>query len=217
MEDWIIVERKNGKREKRYHVYCSCCLESRGYQIKANADKKCQSCRSRDTFSKRSKDIEHIQSDKDGRRKHKTYCSKCGRDRGFLRLRDHKRICSFCNSPRFSNGICKKIANGLRCRLNKILKKRPKAGSAVNLLGCSLDTLKTYLESLWQPGMSWDNWSKDGWHIDHIRPLASFNLTDIEQLKQACHYTNLQPLWAKDNLVKSSKWEGETDDKQVDV
>jgi hypothetical protein len=53
--------------------------------------------------------------------------------------------------------------------------------------------------------MTWENWSKYGWHIDHIKPLSSFNLTDYEQLKMACHYTNLQPMWAKDNLIKSNK------------
>ena len=53
--------------------------------------------------------------------------------------------------------------------------------------------------------MSWDNWNLAGWHIDHIRPLASFDLTDPVQLKQAAHYTNLQPLWAHDNYVKGSR------------
>jgi len=53
--------------------------------------------------------------------------------------------------------------------------------------------------------MTWDNWTLDGWHIDHIKPLASFDLTDRKQLLEACHYTNLQPLWAKDNLTKNDK------------
>jgi len=53
--------------------------------------------------------------------------------------------------------------------------------------------------------MSWDNWTKDGWHIDHIIPLAAFDLTDREQVKQACHYTNLRPMWAEENLSKGAK------------
>jgi hypothetical protein len=69
-----------------------------------------------------------------------------------------------------------------------------------------------YLESKFQSGMTWENYGKNGWHIDHIRPLSSFNLIDDKQLKLACHYTNLQPLWAKDNLVKSNKWEDNKDE-----
>jgi len=49
------------------------------------------------------------------------------------------------------------------------------------------------------------NWSHSGWHIDHIVPLAHFNLSDKEQLMKACHYTNLQPLWAEENFRKSRK------------
>jgi hypothetical protein len=53
--------------------------------------------------------------------------------------------------------------------------------------------------------MSWENHGE--WHIDHIRPCASFSdLTQLEQQKQCCHYTNLQPLWAIDNILKSDKW-----------
>ena len=59
--------------------------------------------------------------------------------------------------------------------------------------------------------MTWENWKIDGWHIDHIKPLNSFDLTDPEQLKEACHYTNLQPLWWYDNIEKGDKidWERE--------
>jgi hypothetical protein len=48
--------------------------------------------------------------------------------------------------------------------------------------------------------MSWDNWSLKGWHIDHIRPISSFDLSDPAQQKECFHYSNLQPLWAIDNL-----------------
>jgi hypothetical protein len=62
--------------------------------------------------------------------------------------------------------------------------------------------LKQYLESKFQTGMTWKNWSKDGWHLDHIIPLVKFNLQDKQQFLIAYNYTNLQPLWAKDNLEK---------------
>jgi len=54
----------------------------------------------------------------------------------------------------------------------------------------------------------WDNYGS-GWHIDHIRPCSSFDLSDEEQQRACFHHSNLQPLWVKDNLEKGSKWEGD--------
>jgi hypothetical protein len=96
-------------------------------------------------------------------------------------------------------------------KLRRVLRSRlshavcGKAGSAVRDLGCSIEDLKKYLECKFQDGMTWDNYGLHGWHIDHIIPLSSFDLTDREQFLKACHYTNLQPLWAKDNLIKGSR------------
>ena len=53
--------------------------------------------------------------------------------------------------------------------------------------------------------MNWANHAPKGWHIDHIKPLASFDLADRKQLLESVHYTNLQPLWAADNLRKGTK------------
>jgi hypothetical protein len=95
----------------------------------------------------------------------------------------------------------------LRVRVAAAVKStRKKIGSAVKDVGCTVDELRRYLETKFQPGMTWDNHGKQGWHIDHIKPLASFDLTDREQFLKACHYTNLQPLWAADNLKKSAKY-----------
>jgi hypothetical protein len=98
-----------------------------------------------------------------------------------------------------------KLSNRLRQRLCKAIDGNYKTGSAVKDLGCTVEQLKQHLESKFQTGMTWDNWRIDGWHIDHIKPLASFDLTDRKQLLEACHYTNLQPLWATDNLRKGDK------------
>lgn len=98
-----------------------------------------------------------------------------------------------------------RIRINLRARIKSAIKGNYKSGSAVRDLGCSILELKQYLESKFQPGMSWENYGRNGWHIDHIIPLSSFDLTDREQFKKACHYTNLQPLWAEENLKKSNK------------
>lgn len=91
----------------------------------------------------------------------------------------------------------------LRNRFWAAIRYGCKKGSAVHDLGCSIPEFIKYFESLFQPGMSWDN--RGEWHIDHIKPLSAFDLTDRNQVIEACHYTNLQPLWAKDNLSKGDK------------
>lgn len=93
----------------------------------------------------------------------------------------------------------------LRSRLFKAIRNNQKVGSAVRDLGCTIPELKMYLEGQFKDGMTWDNWSLKGWHIDHKVPLAFFDLTKREQFLQAVHYSNLQPLWAEENLIKRSK------------
>jgi len=80
------------------------------------------------------------------------------------------------------------------------------SASATQLVGISAQGLRDHLERRFLPGMTWDNYGALGWHVDHIRPCASFDLTDPEQVKACFHYTNLQPLWAEDNLKKGASW-----------
>lgn len=95
----------------------------------------------------------------------------------------------------------------LRCqqseRIRQVIKGQQKPARTMELVGCSVAFLRSHLESLFQPGMTWEN--QGAWHVDHKLPLASFNLQDPEQLRAACHWSNLQPLWAGDNLRKGAK------------
>lgn len=98
-----------------------------------------------------------------------------------------------------------KISARLRSRISIAIKNNWKTGSAVTDLGCSIEELKIHLESKFQSGMTWENYGR--WHIDHIKPLSSFDLTKREEFLEACNYNNLQPLWAEDNLKKGNKIE----------
>jgi hypothetical protein len=79
------------------------------------------------------------------------------------------------------------------------------ASRIVQLLGCDWLHFVAHIEAQFQPGMTWQNHGQSGWHFDHIVPLSAFDLTDEEQLRKGCHYTNVQPLWAADNIRKGGK------------
>lgn len=98
-----------------------------------------------------------------------------------------------------------RILGALRNRLCDAIRGKSRSQTTQDLLGCTVEQLKTHLEGLFQSGMTWDNWTHSGWHIDHIIPCAAFDLSDHEQQKRCFHYTNLQPLWAADNIRKGAK------------
>jgi hypothetical protein len=81
-----------------------------------------------------------------------------------------------------------------------------KMQGTADLIGCTIEELRQHLEAQFINSMNWNNYGRTGWHIDHIRPCASFDLTDAEQQRQCFHYTNLQPLWAAENIRKGAKW-----------
>ena len=94
----------------------------------------------------------------------------------------------------------------LRNRLKNSIKNNFKKGKTLELLGCSIQEFKLYLEKQFDEYMNWNNYGKHKyWEIDHIKPCSSFNLTDYEQQKQCFHYTNLQPLTISKNRIKSNK------------
>jgi hypothetical protein len=82
-----------------------------------------------------------------------------------------------------------------------------RSNRTLKLVGCTVSQLMAHLEAKFLPGMSWQN--KSEWHIDHIVPVSRFDLRHQEQQAAAFHYTNLQPLWAEDNLRKSNKVPGQ--------
>lgn len=103
-----------------------------------------------------------------------------------------------------------KIKQNLRKRMAAALNGECKSASTLALLGCSPDELRQHLEAQWTEGMSWDNYGvyikgePMKWHIDHIIPCDSFDLTNETEQAECFHYSNLQPMWGIDNIRKSN-------------
>jgi len=137
-------------------------------------------------------------------------CSKCGGDIERPR-RPWKNLCRKCNPlpakdpasvahRRFNN----RLADNLRSRIGHVLKGNQKSSRTLKLLGCSVEQLRSHLESQFRRGMTWGNWGAL-WHIDHREPCAAFDLSDPRQQMRCFHFSNLQPLKIKDNLCKNAK------------
>lgn len=132
---------------------------------------------------------------------------------------DHPETCAKdnCDNPYYAKGLCNnhyqvekrarntqyKLAHYLRARIPVAMKNGQKAGSAVLDLGCSITMFMLYIENQFEPGMSWDN--HGDWHLDHVIPLAAFDLTEREDFLEAAHYLNIQPMWADENFSKGDR------------
>lgn len=101
----------------------------------------------------------------------------------------------------------RRLAQNIRRRVRDVLLRRWQSASTLTLLGCTAQELVSHIEARFSEGMTWENYGVHGWHIDHKRPLASFNLLNAEEQREAFHYSNLQPMWAKLNIQKHAKWQ----------
>lgn len=183
--------------------------------------KKCRQRLSKDTLKNREllkiglkqcsfcKQIKHLLNF-DFRKDTKTYrgeCKECRKNKKRLYFQKNKKVyrryLDYLKHYRLNNKEKIKILShnyNKKNRVYDVLKGRTK-----NLLGCSIKFLKKHLESQFKLGMSWDNYGLYGWHVDHIRPCASFDLSKPEEQRKCFHYTNLQPLWAEENNRKRAK------------
>lgn len=105
-----------------------------------------------------------------------------------------------------------KLARNLRSRINKALTYNIKSKRTMELLGCTIDEFKLYLENQFKDGMTWENYGLYGWHVDHIKPCSLFDLSIPDEQLKCFHYTNMQPLWAKDNIRKSNNYISDQED-----
>ena len=132
--------------------------------------------------------------------KGKSFCKEC--DKKMRRTPEYHET---------ANAYCKKRRKedpqfAMRCRLRNRVHdwlKGHKSAPTAELVGCTEKECNEWLESQFLPGMTWEN--RHLWHIDHMKPLESFDALDPEEQRKACHYTNLQPLWGPENMRKSNK------------
>ncbi len=108
------------------------------------------------------------------------------------------------HAERWETDLNYKLSHLLRNRFKSALKNNKKDESVIDLIGCTIDFFKIYIEDMFTEGMSWDNNGKK-WHLDHIIPVDAFDLKKIEAQKICFHFSNMQPLWKADNLIKQNK------------
>lgn len=136
-----------------------------------------------------------------------------GREKNALKMKEYrlkhpekiKEIQKRSIAKRYSTDVTFRMISNIRRRIRQSIKSDSISKATLELLGCTPDECRAYIESLFLPGMSWENYGHKTWHIDHKIPCAAFDLSDPEQQKKCFHYTNLQPLWAEDNLKKGAK------------
>jgi len=103
------------------------------------------------------------------------------------------------NDPEF------KLINAIRDRINSAIAKGYKKCKSKDLLGCEISEAREYIEAKFTAEMNWSNHG-EVWELDHIKPIASFDLTSIEEQHKCFHYTNLQPLIVQENRRKGAKY-----------
>lgn len=181
-------------------AYCRKCKhqirKEKNPKVKTTGTKVCKGC----NVEKQIEFFNLNKESKDGRHRLCKSCRKVQREK----KKEHKKYYDrLYRRYRKQNDINYRILSNLRNRVYCALVRGYKAKTTLELLGCTIEQLRVHLESQFTEGMTWDNYGK--WHIDHIKPCASFDLTNKKEQLECFHYTNLQPLWARDNILKGSK------------
>lgn len=179
---------KNISKKDGLASSCKLCICSKKYYLKYNKT---------EHYKKYNKKYQQTEKSKQYRREYAKEYTK--RESVKERIRNYRKLYK-------KENIKFKLACNLRNRLNLAIQENWEKGHTIKLLSCSIEFLKKHLESQFVEGMTWANYGRGGWHIDHIRPCASFDLSKPEEQHKCFHYTNLQPLWAKENLSKSAKY-----------
>ena len=105
---------------------------------------------------------------------------------------------------RMRTDICYRLGKLLRGRIVESTGRKRVTKTQI-LLGAKIWVVKRWLELHFKPGMNWENYGVKGWHVDHVKPCASFDLSQPSEQRRCFHFTNLQPLWWHENLSKGAK------------
>jgi hypothetical protein len=157
------------------------------------------------------KEFDNTHSDKRKARDRKYRLANLEKRKQYLKTyhQENKEKTRLFFNTKYHSDLNFKLSQNIRNRIRMAIKRGSKASTTEILLGASIKDVSRYIESKFVNGMSWDLFMKGAIHIDHKKPCALFDLSDPEQQKECFHYTNLQPLFAIDNLLKGAKYEKE--------
>jgi len=187
---------------------CKQMLDISLFYNKGSRCKKCDSKRRKELYTpeKGHKAYKKItEEQKESRRQYARNKRNANIEKAREKLRSWRKNNPDYKKNRWKSDIKYRLKENIRGRIYKAVKGFTKGKSSEVLLGCTIQFLKDFLEENFTENMSWDNYGE--WHIDHIKPCALFDLTLEKEQRDCFHYTNLQPLWAKDNLQKNIKYE----------
>lgn len=214
-----IIRNTNNKRSKRYRSYCITCKVDKGFIRKNRLNKECHSCNSKRQAevgrTHNGKREEVIKNNKELRKNQIIIISEETKQKISISNRETWKKKNAKTRKPWNLGLSSRSQDQKRLRKNfssligSRLRRRlstKKGNSTFDVLQYSLQELMTHLESQFQPGMSWENYGQ--WHIDHIKPDCAFQYSSIfdDDFKKCWALSNLQPLWAKDNLSKGAKY-----------
>jgi len=203
-----------GKNKNTISGYRSSCNECRKKESKEYREKNSKkrketiekyNKKNRDIINKKSKERYLLNPEKNKLIKLKSYHKNKEKNKEKLklyRIKNREKRTEYQRN-KIKNDELYKLSSTMRSRMRNLLNKKSwsKTNKTFDLIGCTTEFLKEHLEKQFKNNMSWDNYGT--WHVDHIIPLSSAKNT--EELNKLCHYSNLQPLWAQENMSKGSK------------
>lgn len=205
---------KSSKNKDGFHLWCKMC-DKKYKKERYKNNRGCILEQKKKYYEKKRSEIldrqnKYRQSER-GRKARKKYCeSKEGREaikRGNKRYRQTEKGIKMVRSVSKRYYENNKPSRNMSIMMRRSLKGNKNGCHWEDLVDYTLEELKVHIENLFQSGMSWDNYGKYGWHIDHKYPISLFNIEsyNCEDFKECWSLENLQPLWAMDNWIKGAK------------